>query len=218
MYKSALRYKMTASLVACTELSLWCRWVAVRSLAMEWWWRSWQPLLRVWWLCTNQVMPCFRFLSLFFFFLPWGLNRFHTLHAAGFVRVLIAELWSVLECSIEDARVVRPKVTPMEPIDRNCHKVPCLTCNVNNSLLEAIFFFLITGFSQVKKPTDEVWTVSCHWRLYIFCTCLTGGSAGRLRPWNFWMYDTTHPLTRRIFAFEGKHVALFQQCNGGVSR
>lgn len=111
----------------------------------------------------NALLP---FSLSLFFFLSWGLNRFHTLHAAGFVRVLIAELWSVLECSIEDARVVRPKVTPMEPIDRNCLKVPCLACNVNNSLFEAIFF-LITGFSRVKKPTDEVWTVSCHWRLYI---------------------------------------------------
>ncbi|CAG12959.1 unnamed protein product, partial [Tetraodon nigroviridis] len=44
------------------------------------------------------------------------------LHTSGFVRALITELWSHLECSSEDARVVRPKITPMEPIDRSCLK------------------------------------------------------------------------------------------------
>lgn len=103
----------------------------------------------------NALLP---FSLSLFFFLSWGLNRFHTLHAAGFVRVLIAELWSVLECSIEDARVVRPKVTPMEPIDRNCLKVPCLTCNVNNSLFEAIFFF-----NHWIQPSEKAnrWRVNC---------------------------------------------------------
>lgn len=183
MYKSALRYKITASLVACraTELSLSCRWVAVRSLAMEWWWRRWQPPLQAWWLCTNPVTSCCRvtafvLFSLFFPSLSCGLNRFHTLplHAAplnlsGFVRALIAELWSVLECSSEDARVVRPKVTPMEPTDRSCLKVPCLRCNVNNSLVESIYLFrfLISGFSHVKKLTGELWTVCCHWWVYM---------------------------------------------------
>ncbi len=42
---------------------------------------------------------------------------------AGFVRALVVELWSVLECGSEDVRVVRPKPTPMDPIDRSCLKV-----------------------------------------------------------------------------------------------
>ncbi|KAG7508076.1 hypothetical protein JOB18_002477 [Solea senegalensis] len=44
------------------------------------------------------------------------------LHSSGFVRALVVELWSTLECGIEDVRVVRPKPTPMDPIDRSCHK------------------------------------------------------------------------------------------------
>ncbi|XP_069580309.1 protein broad-minded [Brachyistius frenatus] len=44
------------------------------------------------------------------------------LHRSGFVRALVVELWSVLECGSEDVRVVRPKPTPMDPIDRSCLK------------------------------------------------------------------------------------------------
>ncbi|XP_058470167.1 protein broad-minded [Solea solea] len=44
------------------------------------------------------------------------------LHSSGFVRALVVELWSTLECGSEDVRVVRPKPTPMDPIDRSCHK------------------------------------------------------------------------------------------------
>lgn len=44
---------------------------------------------------------------------------------AGFVRALILELWCTLECSSEDVRAVRPKPTPMDPIDRSCLKVLC---------------------------------------------------------------------------------------------
>uniref|UniRef100_A0A3Q3WXC1 Protein broad-minded n=1 Tax=Mola mola TaxID=94237 RepID=A0A3Q3WXC1_MOLML len=38
------------------------------------------------------------------------------------IKALVVELWSVLECSSEDIRVVRPKPTPMDPIDRSCLK------------------------------------------------------------------------------------------------
>ncbi|KAF3703043.1 Protein broad-minded TBC1 domain family member 32 [Channa argus] len=42
--------------------------------------------------------------------------------SSGFVRALVIELWSTLECGKEDVRVVRPKTTPMDPIDRSCLK------------------------------------------------------------------------------------------------
>uniref|UniRef100_A0A3Q1J5H0 Protein broad-minded n=1 Tax=Anabas testudineus TaxID=64144 RepID=A0A3Q1J5H0_ANATE len=41
---------------------------------------------------------------------------------SGFVRALVIELWAALECGNEDVRVVRPKPTPMDPIDRSCLK------------------------------------------------------------------------------------------------
>lgn len=71
------------------------------------------------------LLPCHRFCGPF----SRSLSVFSplsrgSLHLAGFVRTLIAELWSALECSSEDARAVRPKVTPLEPIDRSCRKVP----------------------------------------------------------------------------------------------
>uniref|UniRef100_A0A3B4WUY0 Protein broad-minded n=1 Tax=Seriola lalandi dorsalis TaxID=1841481 RepID=A0A3B4WUY0_SERLL len=40
----------------------------------------------------------------------------------SFVRALVIDLWSTLECGSEDVRVVRPKPTPMDPIDRSCLK------------------------------------------------------------------------------------------------
>ncbi|XP_039893671.1 uncharacterized protein LOC120737178 [Simochromis diagramma] len=41
---------------------------------------------------------------------------------SGFIRALVLELWSVLECSSDDIRVVRPKPTPIDPTDRSCIK------------------------------------------------------------------------------------------------
>ncbi|KAJ8355919.1 hypothetical protein SKAU_G00187130 [Synaphobranchus kaupii] len=44
------------------------------------------------------------------------------LHSSGFVQAIVVELWSALECGREDVRVVHPKSTPMDPIDRSCQK------------------------------------------------------------------------------------------------
>ncbi|KAJ8396241.1 hypothetical protein AAFF_G00021080 [Aldrovandia affinis] len=44
------------------------------------------------------------------------------LHSSGFVQAIVVELWSALECGREDVRVVYPKSTPMDPIDRSCQK------------------------------------------------------------------------------------------------
>uniref|UniRef100_A0A3P9PVV4 Protein broad-minded n=1 Tax=Poecilia reticulata TaxID=8081 RepID=A0A3P9PVV4_POERE len=49
------------------------------------------------------------------------------LHSSGFVRLLVVDLWSALECGGDDARVVRPKPTPMDSIDRSCLKVNAWT-------------------------------------------------------------------------------------------
>uniref|UniRef100_A0AAY4BMH9 Protein broad-minded n=1 Tax=Denticeps clupeoides TaxID=299321 RepID=A0AAY4BMH9_9TELE len=46
--------------------------------------------------------------------------------SSGFVQAIVVDLWSVLECGREDVRVVHPKATPMDPIDRSCLK-PFLT-------------------------------------------------------------------------------------------
>lgn len=44
------------------------------------------------------------------------------LNNSGFIRALVLELWSLLECGSEDVRVARPKPIPMDPIDRSCLK------------------------------------------------------------------------------------------------
>ncbi|KAM4522649.1 protein broad-minded isoform 1-T2 [Odontesthes bonariensis] len=44
------------------------------------------------------------------------------LHSSGFVRTLVVELWSALECGSDDVRAVGPRPTPMDPIDRSCLK------------------------------------------------------------------------------------------------
>uniref|UniRef100_A0AAR2JZZ3 Protein broad-minded n=1 Tax=Pygocentrus nattereri TaxID=42514 RepID=A0AAR2JZZ3_PYGNA len=44
------------------------------------------------------------------------------LHSSGFIQAIVVELWSALECGREDVRVVHPKSTPMDPIDRSCLK------------------------------------------------------------------------------------------------
>ncbi|CAL1586616.1 unnamed protein product [Knipowitschia caucasica] len=44
------------------------------------------------------------------------------LKSSGFIQALVFELWSVLECGNEDIRIVHPKPTSMDPIDRTCLK------------------------------------------------------------------------------------------------
>uniref|UniRef100_A0A4W5QWM9 BROMI middle region domain-containing protein n=1 Tax=Hucho hucho TaxID=62062 RepID=A0A4W5QWM9_9TELE len=44
------------------------------------------------------------------------------LHSSGFVQAIMVELWSDLECGREDVRVVHPKSTRMDFIDRSCLK------------------------------------------------------------------------------------------------
>uniref|UniRef100_A0A4W4ESN2 Protein broad-minded n=1 Tax=Electrophorus electricus TaxID=8005 RepID=A0A4W4ESN2_ELEEL len=44
------------------------------------------------------------------------------LRSSGFIQAMVVELWSVLECGREDVRVVHPKSTPMDPVDKSCVK------------------------------------------------------------------------------------------------
>uniref|UniRef100_W5NL30 Protein broad-minded n=1 Tax=Lepisosteus oculatus TaxID=7918 RepID=W5NL30_LEPOC len=42
--------------------------------------------------------------------------------SSGFVQAIVLELWSVLECGRDEVRMIHPKSTPMDPIDRSCQK------------------------------------------------------------------------------------------------
>ncbi|KAM8953734.1 protein broad-minded [Pelodytes ibericus] len=44
------------------------------------------------------------------------------LQKSGFIQALVTDLWSVLECGRDDIRVIHPKPTPVDPIDRSCQK------------------------------------------------------------------------------------------------
>ncbi|XP_069462707.1 protein broad-minded isoform X2 [Ambystoma mexicanum] len=44
------------------------------------------------------------------------------LQSSGFIQALVTELWSVLECGRDDVRVIYPRPTPVDPIDRSCQK------------------------------------------------------------------------------------------------
>ncbi|XP_059837463.1 protein broad-minded isoform X3 [Hypanus sabinus] len=44
------------------------------------------------------------------------------LQSSGFIKALVMEMWSVLECGRDDVRMINPKPTPVEPIDRSCQK------------------------------------------------------------------------------------------------
>uniref|UniRef100_S4RUF3 Protein broad-minded n=1 Tax=Petromyzon marinus TaxID=7757 RepID=S4RUF3_PETMA len=41
---------------------------------------------------------------------------------SGYTRTLVTELWAVLECGRDDVRVLAPRPTALDPIDRSCHK------------------------------------------------------------------------------------------------
>ncbi|XP_078226898.1 protein broad-minded isoform X4 [Callithrix jacchus] len=44
------------------------------------------------------------------------------LKKSGFINALITELWSNLEYGRDDVRVIHPRTTPVDPIDRSCQK------------------------------------------------------------------------------------------------
>ncbi|XP_029452272.1 protein broad-minded [Rhinatrema bivittatum] len=44
------------------------------------------------------------------------------LQSSGFIKALTTELWSVLECGRDDVRVIHPRSTPVDPIDKSCQK------------------------------------------------------------------------------------------------
>uniref|UniRef100_A0A8C5Q6I6 TBC1 domain family member 32 n=1 Tax=Leptobrachium leishanense TaxID=445787 RepID=A0A8C5Q6I6_9ANUR len=44
------------------------------------------------------------------------------LQKSGFIQALVTDLWAVLECGRDDVRVIHPKPTPVDPIDRSCQK------------------------------------------------------------------------------------------------
>ncbi|KAG9492911.1 hypothetical protein GDO78_001069 [Eleutherodactylus coqui] len=44
------------------------------------------------------------------------------LQKSGFIQAFVSELWAALECARDDVRVIHPKPTPVDPIDRSCQK------------------------------------------------------------------------------------------------
>ncbi|XP_033110986.1 protein broad-minded-like [Anneissia japonica] len=44
------------------------------------------------------------------------------LQGSGFIKRIVNELWTVLECGRDDRPVLRPSHTPVDPIDRTAHK------------------------------------------------------------------------------------------------
>lgn len=44
------------------------------------------------------------------------------LQKSGFIQAFVSELWAALECGRDDVRVIHPKPTPVDPIDRSCQK------------------------------------------------------------------------------------------------
>ncbi|XP_056413062.1 protein broad-minded [Hyla sarda] len=44
------------------------------------------------------------------------------LQKSGFIQTFVSGLWAALECGRDDVRVIHPKPTPVDPIDRSCQK------------------------------------------------------------------------------------------------
>ncbi|XP_062426912.1 protein broad-minded [Rhea pennata] len=44
------------------------------------------------------------------------------LQSSGFIKALVTELWALLECGKDDARMTQPRSTPVDPIDQSCQK------------------------------------------------------------------------------------------------
>lgn len=110
----------------------------------------------------------------------------------GFVRALVIELWSALECGSEDVRVVRPKPTPMDPIDRSCLKVLCVCALVCVRACDVGLWQEPSHVSQWNWPSEygQQWSVNCALALVTLKPALSVGqlqgyipTVRPARPW-----------------------------------
>ncbi|NWJ10819.1 BROMI protein, partial [Crypturellus undulatus] len=44
------------------------------------------------------------------------------LQSSGFIKALVTEVWSLLECGKDDVRITQPRSFPVDPIDQSCQK------------------------------------------------------------------------------------------------
>ncbi|NXG80487.1 BROMI protein, partial [Baryphthengus martii] len=44
------------------------------------------------------------------------------LQSSGYIKALVTDLWTLLECGKDDLRITQPKSTPVDPIDQSCQK------------------------------------------------------------------------------------------------
>ncbi|NXA47081.1 BROMI protein, partial [Nothocercus julius] len=44
------------------------------------------------------------------------------LQSSGFIKALVSEVWSLLECGKDDVRITQPRSFPVDPIDQSCQK------------------------------------------------------------------------------------------------
>ncbi|XP_043942917.1 protein broad-minded [Protopterus annectens] len=73
------------------------------------------------------------------------------LESSGFIQALVSELWSVLECGRDDTRVIHPKSTPIDPIDRSCQKSFLALANLLSSYYAV---YELTGKQKLPNKTE----------------------------------------------------------------
>lgn len=64
----------------------------------------------------------FNMKTVFLVFLPFSRLK-QKKNVLGFIKALVTELWTLLECGKDDVRITQPKSTPVDPIDQSCQKV-----------------------------------------------------------------------------------------------
>ncbi|XP_069742980.1 protein broad-minded isoform X2 [Narcine bancroftii] len=84
------------------------------------------------------------------------------LQSSGFIKALVMDLWSVLECGRDDTRMINPKPTPVEPIDRSCQKSFLALVNLLSSF-QAVYELIgnlplpnKTAYSLCEVPSSVV--------------------------------------------------------------
>ncbi|XP_064505724.1 protein broad-minded isoform X3 [Pseudopipra pipra] len=71
------------------------------------------------------------------------------LQSSGFIKALVTELWSLLECGKDDLRITQPKSAPVDPIDQSCQKS---FLSLINLLTYPAVFELLSKQNMPNKP------------------------------------------------------------------
>ncbi|KAM3934335.1 protein broad-minded [Leptodactylus fuscus] len=116
------------------------------------------------------------------------------LQKSGFIQAFVSELWASLECGRDDVRVIHPKPTPVDPIDRSCQKSFLALLNLLSSY-HAVYELL----GKQQLPSKEEYSLREFPSSFVdvFDRLVIVNSVAKIN--SLFNYDQSHIFGLRLF-------------------